>query len=81
MSLDHPPSRQRDTKTTGDRILDEYFTRSELAEELGVGVRTLARYDALREGPPRLTLAGRVMYHRGKAREWLRSRLSDQAAT
>ena len=63
-----------------DPEVDEYLTRRELAAALGIGLRTLARYDALREGPPRMKLAGKILYHRERAREWLRSRLSDQAA-
>ena len=82
MSLEHNAARQdgAGTTATGERMLDDYLTRPELADELGVGVRTLARYDALREGPPKMMLAGRILYHRDKAREWLRSRLTKQAA-
>jgi len=73
MSIEHSPERQ-------GRLLDEYCTRAELADELGVGVRTLARYDGLREGPPKMMLAGKIYYHRASAREWLLARLSGQAA-
>lgn len=37
-------------------LLEDYLTREELARELGIAVRTLARYDALGKGPPRLRL-------------------------
>ncbi len=74
MSLEHAPERQG----VAMGILDEYATREDLAKELGIGIRTLARYDAMREGPPRLMLAGRVLYHRPGAREWLKARLTEQ---
>lgn len=58
-------------------LLEDYLTREELARELGIAVRTLARYDALGKGPPRLRLGGHVLYHREQARAWLRARLSE----
>ncbi len=77
MSLEHHPARE---DTAGAGLLDEYADRKQLAEELDISVRTLARYDGLREGPPRMMLAGKVFYHRQLAREWLKSRLEDAAA-
>ena len=61
----------------GAGLLAEYADRKQLAKELGVSLRTLARYDSLREGPPRMLLAGRVFYHRALAAEWLKARLSE----
>ncbi len=80
MSLEHAPEHQDGAGTVPGRLLDEYTTRQELAKELGIGVRTLARIDAMRKGPPRLMLGGRIFYHREQARAWLKSRLSEQAA-
>lgn len=65
----HPP----------EGLLIDYITRQGLAALLGIGVRTLARYDALGEGPPRLKLGGRWLYSVTGARDWLRARL-DQTA-
>ncbi len=76
MSLEHAPQRQNESR----RILDDYLTRQELAAELNVSVRTLARLDAAREGPPSMSWAGRRIYHRERARQWFELRLAEQVA-
>ena len=76
MSLEHAAQRQG----TPGSILDDYLTRQELAAELDVSVRTLARLDAAREGPPSMSWAGRRIYHRERARQWFESRLAEQVA-
>lgn len=63
-----------------DGLLSDYAPRPEMAAELGISPRTLARLDSLRQGPPRLVLGGRVLYHRPSAREWLRAQLQEQVA-
>ena len=78
MSIEHSPVRAG--SATGGRLLDDYCDRAQLADELDVSPRTLARYDGLREGPPRMMLAGKVFYHRELARKWLKSRLEEAAA-
>ncbi len=75
MSLDYPPERP-----IGDRsIMDDYLTRPDLARELHCAVRTIARYDARREGPPSMMWGGKRRYHREKARRWFESMLIEQA--
>ncbi len=76
MSSEHAPQRQDNP----GRILDDYLTRQELAAELDVSVRTLARLDAAREGPPSMNWAGRRIYHRERARQWFELRLAKQVA-
>ncbi len=77
MSPEHATQRQDNP----GRILDDYLTRQELADELGICVRTLARQDAAREGPPSMCWAGRRIYHRERARQWFESRLVKQMAS
>ena len=77
MSLEHAPQRQDNP----GRILDDYLTRQQLAFELDISVRTLARLDAAREGPPSMCWAGRRIYHRDRARQWFESRLVKQMAS
>ncbi len=77
MSLEHEPQRQDAPK----RILDDYLTRQELATQLGVSVRTLARLDAAREGPPSMSWAGRKIYPRERARQWFESRIVKQTVS
>ena len=75
MSLDYPPERPSDDRS----IMDDYLTRPHLARELGCAVRTIARYDGRREGPPSMMWAGKRLYHREKARRWFESLLIEQA--
>ena len=77
MSLEHAPQRQDNSR----RILDDYSTRQELAADLDISVRTLARLDAAREGPPSMCWGGRRIYHRERARQWFESRLVKQMAS
>ena len=54
-----------------DRILSNYLTDVQLAEELGVSPRTIARWRGLREGPTPTRVGRRVMYHRASVKKWL----------
>lgn len=57
-----------------DPLLTGYFTPEQLAAELNVHVRTLARWHALRIGPPRTMIGRKPLYRRSSAQEWLRQR-------
>jgi hypothetical protein len=51
----------------------EYLSPDSLAKNLGVSVRTLARWHSLRTGPA-ITRVGRmILYRRESVSEWLRS--------
>jgi hypothetical protein len=51
-------------------ILEDYFTRAELAAEFGVKPSTIERWDRLRIGPP-VTRKGKTPYYGKKsAKEW-----------
>jgi hypothetical protein len=52
-------------------VLGEYLTREELATELRINVRTLARWEVLRIGPPRTKVGSRTLYKRGSVVAWL----------
>lgn len=52
-------------------LLDNYYTRSQLADELDITVRTLERWAWLRSGPNRTYIGNRVYYHRSAVEEWL----------
>jgi hypothetical protein len=64
----------RNEATAAQSIFDtEYLTPESLAKNLGVSVRTLARWHALRTGPA-ITRVGRmILYRRESVSEWLRS--------
>lgn len=67
-----------------DELLNDDQLCAHLGDILGKGrplsKRTLARWDALREGPP-ITRIGRCKVRRvGSTRAWLKARESDQVA-
>jgi predicted DNA-binding transcriptional regulator AlpA len=53
------------------RILDDYYTREELAHTLGKGAKTLERWRSQEKGPPFITLGRNVLYPRDEVRKWL----------
>jgi hypothetical protein len=56
-------------------ILDGYLTPQQLAAELGVSERTVARWHAARQGPPRVMIGRKPYYKRTSVTErWLASR-------
>lgn len=52
-------------------ILSEFFTKQELAAELGRNPRTVDRWDALGTGPPRTHIGRKVLYRRASVQKWL----------
>jgi DNA-binding transcriptional MerR regulator len=52
-------------------VLSEYITPAQLADELGVTVRTLRLWQQRRVGPPITRIGKRVMYARASVRDWL----------
>jgi excisionase family DNA binding protein len=50
----------------------EYLTPAQLAEELGVSVRTISRLSLLRKGPAACKIGRRVLFRRDAVDEWLR---------
>jgi hypothetical protein len=52
-------------------LLADYITRPELAEELGVTIRTLERWSQQRIGPP--ATLGAVRYRRAAVTAWFLS--------
>jgi len=50
------------------------ITPEQLAEQLGVTVRTLQQWNLKRTGPPRMTLNRQIFYRISSVEEWLASR-------
>jgi len=50
---------------------DEFFTREQLAEELHVTTRTIARWAVLRVGPPITRIGRSVLYRKSSVSAWL----------
>ena len=53
------------------RILAEFITRDDVANELGVNPRTLDRWHQLRQGPVRTRIGKRVLYAQQDLRDWI----------
>lgn len=58
----------------GRGLLDDFMTVHQLARELGVSSRTLARWHAMRIGPARCTIGKLILYRTEAVREWLANR-------
>ena len=59
------------SEVNGPSLLDDYLTPDQLAEELGKSVRTIARWDGLRIGPPRTLIGKKPYYRREGVRQWM----------
>jgi hypothetical protein len=55
-------------------VLADYVTRAQLAAELGIHERTLIRWEAMGEAPPRTHVGRRAMYKRASVAAWLARR-------
>lgn len=56
------------------QLLDGYLRRPELAKELRVSERTIARWEVARRGPPRVTVGRTILYKTESVRQWLEER-------
>ena len=68
-----PPFSYPDDKPVVRLVLEGYLRREELAAQLGLNVRTLDRWEALRIGPPRVCVGRTILYNIQSVREWLDS--------
>ena len=59
---------------TAPPILSNYLTKRELAEQLGMSVRTVDRMALNGEGPPPTRIGRKTLYRRDAVLEWLRER-------
>lgn len=78
MHLAQTLQRKQTTEPHKRGLLADYYTREELAAELGRCTRTLARWAWLRTGPRITRLQGRVLYHRDDVRAWLQAQAEDE---
>ncbi len=61
-------------------LLDDYYSRQQLADELGITLRSLERWAWLRKGPKRTRVGNRIYYHRAAVMAWLKSQTEGEAA-
>jgi hypothetical protein len=62
-----------------DRLLDEYLTEGELAEQLNRTLRTIRRWRSLGEGPPWHRIGRNTFYRKATVRAWLAGLEQDAA--
>ena len=55
------------------RLLDNYLTDPELADELGIDKRTLQRWRRLSKAPAHIQMGNRNFTHRQVAADWLKA--------
>lgn len=58
------------------QLLSDYLTPDQLAGELGRSRKTIDRWHAVGEGPPRTKIGQAVLYRREAVRKWLEARES-----
>lgn len=56
---------------THSHLLDGYLTRDELAQQLGVTTRTIARWMSLPDGLPFTRIGGRLLFRTTSVRAWI----------
>ena len=59
-------------ETAPPNILSDYLTKRELAEQLGMSVRTLDRMALNGDGPPLTRIGRTTLYRRDAVLKWLR---------
>jgi hypothetical protein len=55
-------------------LLEDYFTKEQLAEQLRVAPRSINRYMNTPDGIPHVLIGGRVMFKRASVVAWLEGR-------
>ena len=54
-----------------DNFLSDFFTKDQLGKVLNKDPRTLDRWHAMRQGPPRIKLGRTILYRRSSVMAWL----------
>jgi predicted DNA-binding transcriptional regulator AlpA len=62
-----------DSKPLAKLVLEGYLRREELAQQLRLSPRTIDRWEALRKGPPRISVGRTILYNIQSVQEWLLS--------
>jgi hypothetical protein len=67
--MDEPNDQTNPAGTPG--LLEGWLTRDRVAEEIGVSVDTLQRWETRRIGPPCVRIGRKVLYRADGFRQWL----------
>lgn len=69
-----PELSEPEQEPTTRLLLDGFLSREQLAQQLGLSLRTIDRWEALHKGPPRVCVGRTILYNTESVREWLRTR-------
>jgi predicted DNA-binding transcriptional regulator AlpA len=61
-------------------LLADFFTKGQLANELGCAPATLDRWERLKKGPPKTKIGQLVLYRRADVAAWLAAAAEAAAA-
>lgn len=64
---------------TAAPVLNGWLTRQQMADQIGVSIDTLARWETQRRGPPCVRIGRKVMYRVDAFRDWLREQETRKA--
>ncbi|QOY63569.1 helix-turn-helix domain-containing protein [Lysobacter sp. H21R4] len=62
-------------------VMEDYLTRQELADQMGLTFRTLELWAHRRKGPPVIIIGRRAHYHRDDIAAWLEEQRKPSKAT
>lgn len=63
------------------RVVSDYFTPEELAQHLGVPLKTIYRWRYLREGPPGFKVGRHTRFRKADVAKWVQEQMDrDRAA-
>ena len=62
-----------------ENLISSFWSVEEMAEQLSVTPRTLARWRSANEGPPVARVGGRVLYPKDAVIVWLRQKTGEEA--
>jgi predicted DNA-binding transcriptional regulator AlpA len=71
MVVPKTPSESTPPTSPEQTLLSDYLTPRQVAAELGICEKTLARWHAARRAPPRLTVGRKLLYRRATVSNWL----------
>ena len=58
-------------ETNTNSILADYLSEQEFADQIGRTLRTVRRWHAYRQGPPRTQIGKKILYKRDSVSKWL----------
>ncbi len=70
-----------DSEQAAGTVFGDIMTPENLARKMGISLRTLARWNSLRIGPPRVVIGRTILYRLESVRQWMKDREVDQVCS